>query len=154
MQKEKIEYITKAINEFDLKESIRVYRSCDPDVLDMLKNSVGKIFRDDGFGSTSAISAKVASGNVRMEIDVPPGKGNGAWVNPISGAEDKEFEFLLQRGTLYKVDSMEQDGDDYVFHMKVQGHEFKEPSYATKEHVLDVWKKKGIPFDERTANEI
>ena len=147
-----IEEITTAIKEFELDEPINVLRYCDPDVLRSLPTEAGAIFHDDGFGSTCAIDKKVASGNVRMNIHVPAGKGYGAYVNPLSGAEDDEYEFLLQRGTDYRVVSIaEQDGETVV-DLEVVGQTDNGYKYATKEQVIQRWKEMGI-YEELKSRE-
>ena len=147
-----IEEITTAIKGFELDEPINVLRYCDPDVLRSLPTEAGAIFHDDGFGSTCAIDKKVSSGNVRMNIHVPAGKGYGAYVNPLSGAEDDEYEFLLQRGTDYRVVSIaEQDGETVV-DLEVVGQTDNGYKYATKEQVIQRWKEMGI-YEELKSRE-
>ena len=90
---------------------------------------------DDGFVSTTVLKKKVASGNVFMEIDVPPGTGRGAWINPLSGSADKEWEFLLQRGSVFEVTDVSDVGDDIVVKMKWTGIEKKDIEFASREDV-------------------
>ena len=148
-----IDEIESAIDEFELRNPLRVYRTCENDVLDNLSLKIGDRFHDDGFGSTSVLKNKVASGNIVMEIDVPSGKGLGAWVNPLSGAEDKEYEFLLQRGTDYLVKNIRYEGDDTIVSLEVVGNTRNDWSYATKEEVVELWKRRGI-YDEQSAEKI
>lgn len=145
--------IESAIKDFELKEPIRVYRTCENDILENLSLKVGSVFHDDGFGSTSVIADKMASGNIFMEIDVPQGKGLGAWINPLSGAQDKEYEFLLQRGTNYKVKDIRYEGNDTIVSLEVIGNTREDWSFATKEEVIELWKKKGV-YDEQDAEKI
>lgn len=133
-----------AIGRFELKDPIRVYRTCEKDVLEALKAQPGAVFRDPGYVSTSALSKKVASGNIVMEIDVPPGIGHGAWINPLSGAEDEEFEFLLPRGSEFKVLGVSQRGGDTVIHMEFVGSQKQPIEYATRDEVIDRWKRLGL----------
>ena len=137
-----IENITSALNKFELKESIKVYRTCEDDVLENLQAKVDSIFHDDGFVSTTVIREKKASGNIFMEIEVPAGKGHGAWIAPMG--QPDEYEFLLQRGTDYVVTGVEQQGADTVIKLKVTGITIRDWSYASKEEVIALWKKKGI----------
>lgn len=141
--------ITSALDRFDLKESIKVYRTCEDDVLENLQTKIGSVFHDDGFGSTTVVREKKASGNIFMEIEVPAGKGHGAWIAPMG--QPDEYEFLLQRGTDYMVTGVEQQGEDTVVKLKVTGNTVKDWSYASKEEVLARWKEKGIyePGDEK-----
>lgn len=143
-----IQNIDSAISRFDLKSPIKVYRTCEKDVLRNLKLEPGSTFHDDGFVSTSVISEKVASGNIVMEINVPAGKGHGAWINPLSGAQDEEWEFLLQRGSDFRVQSVDSRGDDTVVRLDLLGHTTTDYSYATKEEVIALWRENGISEDD------
>ena len=151
---ERIDYLSRALSRFELEKPIKVYRTCEQDVLAKLKLEGGSIFHDDGFVSTSVISEKVASGNIVMEINVPAGRGVGAWINPLSGAEDKEYEFLLQRGSNFIVDAIEQRGEDTIVRMTWTGSTQSEYHFATKEEVIKQWIEKGIEFDEQTIGKI
>jgi len=106
-----INNLDSAISKFELRDNLTVYRTCESDVLQTLKLNPGSMFHDDGFGSTSVLQNKVASGNIVMEINVPAGTGNGAWINPLSGAADEEWEFLLPRGSNYIVKDVENRGE-------------------------------------------
>lgn len=145
--------IDSAISKFELKDPIRVYRTCERDVLDALRAEPGAIFRDNAFVSTSALSKKVASGNVVMEINVPPGKGHGAWINPLSGAMDEEYEFLLPRGSEFRILGVEQRGEDTVLKMEFIGSHKQPIEYATRDEVIERWKRLGI-YDEDAAKKI
>lgn len=150
---DKIKNITMAIDKFEIKEPIKVFRTCEEDVFYKLKKEIGSTFIDDGFTSTSILQEKVASGNVRMEIDVPAGKGIGAWINPLSGAEDEEWEFLLQRGTKYRIDGIETSNGETRIKMTVVGNERHDWEYATREEVKARWKRLGI-WDEESEKQI
>lgn len=140
--------IESAIGEFELDSPIKVFRTCEEDIFIENDIKVGSVFKDKGFVSTSTLQEKVASGNVVMEIDVPAGKGNGAWINSLSGAQDEEYEFLLQRGSQFEVAGIEKAGQDTVIKMKWIGAEPEPIEYASKEHVIELWKKKGVPDDQ------
>ena len=145
--------IDSALESFELTEPIRVFRTCDKDVLEVLKLESGATFRDDGFVSASALSKKVASGNIVMQIDVPAGTGHGAWINPLSGAQDEEYEFLLPRGAEFRINGVRQSGEDTIVEMEYLGSRKGEIEYATKEEVTDRWKRLGI-YDEDRAKQI
>jgi hypothetical protein len=140
--------ITTAIDKFELKDSIKVYRTCEEDVLESLQTKIGSTFHDDGFGSTTVVREKKASGNIFMEIEVPKGKGIGAWISPI--AQPDEYEFLLQRGTDYIITGVEQEGADTVVKLKVVGNTKTDWSFASKEEVIAQWKKRGF-YNEDSA---
>ena len=150
---DKIASITDAIGKFDLREPIRVYRTCEEDVFESLKRQIGSIFVDDGFTSTSILSAKVASGNVRMIIDVPAGKGIGAWINPLSGSADEEWEFLLQRGTKFRIDGIDTVDGETCIRMTVIGNDMKDWRFASREEVEALWKRRGM-WDKDSESQI
>ena len=119
--KSHVKYIDSAISKFRLDKDIKVYRTCEKDILDKL--NVGDVFHDSGFSSTSAITDKLASGSVRMEIDVPKGKGRGAWVDNLSWKKGEEYEFLLARGTDFEVKEIKEKGKEVLVKLKVLGSE-------------------------------
>ena len=145
--REMVDHIDDSISRFELKKGIKVYRTCEKDVFESLSTKVGSKFVDDGFVSTTVLNKKVASGNVFMEIDVPPGTGRGAWINPLSGAADEEWEFLLQRGSVFEITDVSDVGDDIVVKMKWTGIEKKDIKFASREDVI-AWQKKNGLYDE------
>lgn len=145
--REMVDHIDDSISRFELKKGIKVYRTCEKDVFESLSTQVGSKFVDDGFVSTTVLNKKVASGNVFMEIDVPPGTGRGAWINPLSGAADEEWEFLLQRGSVFEITDVSDVGDDIVVKMKWTGIEKKDIKFASREDVI-AWQKRNGLYDE------
>ena len=133
-----IQRVESGIDKFELKEPITVYRTCEKDVFESLSQKVGSTFRDNAFTSTTVLNESVASGNVRMEINVPAGKGVGAYIGSTYGQPD-EHEFLLQRGTEFTV-----RGVSYTIKMDVTGREPQDFQYATKEQVIERWKRLGL----------
>lgn len=148
-----IKNIDQALASFELKDPLNVYRTCDDNMGKILSASVGKTFKDNGYVSTSVISKKVASGNIIMQIVVPPGKNHGAWINPLSGAEDEEYEYLLPRGSVFRVTQSYQRGNDTVYVMDFIGSDPGKIEYATKDEVIKQWKDQGI-YDEENAKKI
>ena len=146
--REMIDHIDDSISRFELKKGIKVYRTCEKDVFENLSTQVGSKFVDDGFVSTTVLNKKVASGNVFMEIDVPPGTGRGAWINPLSGSADEEWEFLLQRGSVFEITDVSDVGDDIVVKMKWTGIEKKDIKFASREDVI-AWQKRNGLYDEK-----
>ena len=138
-----IQHVESGIDKFELKEPITVYRTCEKDVFESLSRKVGSTFRDNAFTSTTVLNESVASGNVRMEINVPAGKGVGAYIGSTYGQPD-EHEFLLQRGTEFTVRGVSKVGDSYKIKMDVTGREPKDFQYATKEQVIERWKRLGL----------
>lgn len=138
-----IQRVESGIDKFELKEPITVYRTCEKDVFESLSKKVGSTFRDNAFTSTTVLNESVASGNVRMEINVPAGNGVGAYIGSTYGQPD-EHEFLLQRGTEFTVRGVSKVGDSYTIKMDVTGREPQDFQYATKEQVIERWKRLGI----------
>lgn len=138
-----IQRVESGIDKFELKEPITVYRTCEKDVFESLSQKVGSTFRDNAFTSTTVLNESVASGNVRMEINVPAGKGIGAYIGSTYGQPD-EHEFLLQRGTEFTVRGVSKVGDSYTIKMDVTGRKPQDFQYATKEQVIERWKRLGL----------
>ncbi len=138
-----IQRVESGIDKFELKEPITVYRTCEKDVFESLSQKVGSTFRDNAFTSTTVLNESVASGNVRMEINVPAGKGVGAYIGSTYGQPDAH-EFLLQRGTEFTVRGVSKVGDSYTIKMDVTGREPQDFQYATKEQVIERWKRLGL----------
>lgn len=62
--------------------------------------------------------------------------------------KEEEYEFLLNRGTDFLVTDIGQDGADTIIRMKVTGRTETEWSYATKEEVIEQWKRRGVYSEE------
>lgn len=150
---EMIGNIESGIDKFTLNDPIKVFRTCDPNILDSATFKKGTIFKDNAFVSTTTITDKVASGNVVMEIEVPSGKGIGAWINPMSGKADEEYEFLINRGAMFEVGEVYQRGDDTVIEMKWIGREPEDWKYASREDVIERMKKEGV-YDKYIAEKV
>lgn len=60
---EMISDISSAISKFELPEDIKVFRTCENDVLEKLQTRIGSTFHDDGFVSTSVVRWK---GNIEI----------------------------------------------------------------------------------------
>lgn len=111
-----------AINKFELKDNIVVYRGIDDDALRGLdfNNIIGSVYKDDGYMSTSPIHVDfIGRKDAILEIRVPAGKGKGAYVNSLSGFKDEEYEFLLKRGTRCKIEAVDASGEKPVIKMEV-----------------------------------
>jgi hypothetical protein len=109
----KINQIEKAIDKFELKQDILVYRKVNYNAVRHydLTQLVGKDVIDKGFMSTSTLKEGFnASNDVIMEIAVPKGS-KGAFINDLSGYQDQEYEFLLQRNTKLKIHEVLKQGD-------------------------------------------
>lgn len=111
-----------AISKFELKDSITVYRGVDNNALVGLdlNSIVGSIYEDNGYMSASPIHADIVDRrDALFEIQVPAGKGVGAYVNSLSGFKDDEYEFLLKRGTRCEILSVDLSSEKPIIKMRV-----------------------------------
>ena len=110
-----------AMAKAELNEPIVVYRGSSTDLFGDFggdwQSLVGKEVMDKGFMSTTVKKGGGFSGT-RMRITVPPGKGRGMYVRPISNFPS-EGEFLLNRGTKFRITSVTGSGYDKVVNMQV-----------------------------------
>ena len=114
------------ISEFVLKEPIKVYRYTGKDTFGAeLVDMIGKEWSDAGFMSTSPVmegvkNAVVTGKDYLLEIDVPSGKGIGAYLNNLSPWKDQEYEFLLKDGTVFEITDVDTNGDQPIIKMVVK----------------------------------
>ena len=114
------------IHDFELKEPIKVYRYTGKDTFGSDLNSIiGQEWSDAGFMSTSPTmqgieNAVVTGKDYLLEIDVPAGKGIGAYLNNLSPWKDTEYEFLLVDGTKFEITGVDTSGDKPIIRMVVK----------------------------------
>ena len=113
-----------ALEKSVLPEDILVHRQAGRGMLDIYKNAPNGIFLDEGFTSTSPVKGSF-TGSIDIEINIPAGKGAGMWVDPISEFKG-ENEFLLNRGTKFKVLEIDESGNRPLVKLEVVGREPKE----------------------------
>lgn len=121
-----------AINKFDLKENLLVYRGANAGLLSGLgityngdnnafmnsvNQNIGSVVQDKAFTSTSTRKYMADEAPIRYEIRVPKGT-SAAYVSHISGRAE-ERELLLNRGTKFKVVSAHMDGNKPVVVLEV-----------------------------------
>lgn len=123
--KKQIGDIDKAIDRYVNEEPFKTYRFVDNDVLGVYKldisdieNWAGKTITDKAYMSTTLNPATFENNadEFVMHIDVPKGKGIGAWVNELSIYENIEYEYLLRRNTTVKINHAKLD-DNHVVHI-------------------------------------
>lgn len=122
-----VEDMTRALSNFNLKKSITVFRGAGGAIFGGNKtveeiNAMAKAgvrLRDNGFMSTSASQGANFSGKYQFIITVPAGVGRGAYVAPLSHYRS-ENEFLLQRGTTFKITKAVQNGRITEVHLRVE----------------------------------
>lgn len=122
--KRTILYCESALEKSVLPDDILVHRQAGKAMLDLYKNAPNGIFHDEGFTSTTPIKGSF-SGSIDIELFIPAGKGAGMWVDPISKYKG-ENEFLLNRGTKFKVVEIDESGKRPLVRLEVIGREAKE----------------------------
>lgn len=113
--------IDNAIEKFELTNPIQVYRAVDinRERLGILPQK-GEVLSWKGFTSTSVDYDAVNGDEYAMYIiDVPKGKGRGAYINSLSEYKDAEYEFLLKRGTKAKVTDTYLENGKSIIKLKV-----------------------------------
>lgn len=111
--------LTSAIERFEVKEPITVYRYTGTNTFATsdLSSLVGKEWNDPGFMSTSPSLEGVENAiginkEILLQIDVPAGKGIGAYINDIATiGKDVEYEFILKNDTTLKIIEVDTSGD-------------------------------------------
>ena len=117
-------HMESAINKFELRDNIAVFRWADISMLNFFEKvrDSGGFFQDDGFVSTTAVVPKTKYDNlIEVKIIVPAGMGRGAYIAPLSDFPE-EAEFVLQRGTIFKVvDIVENESSGWKVTIKIVG---------------------------------
>lgn len=123
---ETIARITSALDKFNLKKSLTVYRGASGAIFGGNKTvaeinamaRAGARLTDKGFMSTSASEGANFGGDYRFVITVPAGTGRGAYVAPVSHYRS-ENEFLLQRNSTFKIVKAVQSGYHIDVHLRL-----------------------------------
>lgn len=109
-----------AIERYELKEGLTVNRNVwsspfrDPGLGEPLpidEYLVGKDFPFESYTSTTVGPSRSNFGDIYLHIYVPPGKGRGMYVEPLTSVKG-EKEFLLKRGAKYHVKSVKTVSDE------------------------------------------
>lgn len=122
---ESIANIDNAISKFSLDDNIAVYRVVDRNGIKNIdiNNCVGEIYNDEAYMSTSPVYRGVLDGVddsfTVFKINVPKGKGNGAYINSLSQYQDAEYEFLLKRNTKCRILKVKEIDDKKLLEMEV-----------------------------------
>lgn len=119
--KGEIEKIDSAIDKFVLKDPITVYRA-----VTSSKELAGTTLKKGDqinwktYTSTS-MDKNAVNGEQYMlyEIEVPRGKGRGAYINSLSEYKDIEYEFLLKRDTTAEVTDVIEEKGKKIIKLKV-----------------------------------
>ncbi len=110
-----INNLDSAIERFELKENVTMYRGCSSKLLKLNidENLIGQEYRDLGFMSTAVDKEEAEifadgrafdsdSDPVILKIDIPAGIGRGAYLSGLSDFSD-EKEFLLKRDSTFEI---------------------------------------------------
>ena len=122
---ESITNIDNAISKYRLDDNITVYRVVDRNGIKNIdiNNCIGEIYNDEAYMSTSPVYRGVLDGVddsfTVFKINVPKGKGNGAYINSLSQYQDAEYEFLLKRNTKCRILKVEEIDDKKLLEMEV-----------------------------------
>lgn len=101
LEKNNVGRLEEALDRYDLKENIITTRVSSGNAFKGGTEMVGEIYTDHGFMSTTPVKGSFGYSRAKMTtfyIEVPSGKGFGAYVEPISSVSGEQ-EFLLQRGS-------------------------------------------------------
>lgn len=101
-------HLDSAIEKYELEKPMVTYRTVNIDTLKYLLEPGDGKFQDDGFMSTTTLPNGFDIGEapgLTMICKIPAGKGIGAWLKPISRIPHEQ-EFLLARGTQFKIESL------------------------------------------------
>jgi hypothetical protein len=121
-----VKNMDKGINEYDNTHEFIGYRGAGYSLLggrksyDEIKAMVGQTVHDTGHMSISTVRGAEFDRPVLYEVQVPKGKGIGAYVGQLSQHRN-EAEFLLNRGIIYKIVKVRRQGTKPVVTLKVYG---------------------------------
>ena len=114
--------IEAALSSYVLREPIKVYRSIDSTVFVWNKDVSelkGKIFHDDAFVSaTPTLDSEALTQDTVLIINIPSGKGRGAYINNLSVYKNQEYEFLIQRGCNFRITKAYKK-ENYIIEMEM-----------------------------------
>lgn len=123
------EKLDESLSEFNLSKPLIVFRGVDFEAFNTDKKGLRKLtgskYTDAGYMSTSCtrkgvVNAKGEEMPILMEIDIPSGKGRGAYINEFSTFKDKEFEFLIPKGQEFDILDVSKKGKQYIIKMKLK----------------------------------
>ena len=128
--RKRIHNIDEAMKKTENKETIRLRRGVSSSVLDdIISKAKDGIYYEAGYTSTSPCSKGGFDNSVELEIVIPPGKGQGQWVEPISVYKGgSELEFIVARGAKYKVCDIDNNSNPRKVQLILTG--FDQPSLS------------------------
>ena len=97
---EYVDILDGMIERFNLEQPIQVYRAVPIDIVENIED----VYINKGFTSTSVDKNAVSSEKLAfLIINIPAGKGRGAYINNYSVHQNDEYEFLIKRNTSFNV---------------------------------------------------
>lgn len=119
---EMAKHMESAINKFELKDNIIVYRRADISLLSCFEKIAlfGGIFQDDGFVSATTLRIGSTANEIEISIMIPKGKGRGAYIAPMSLFPD-ECEFVINCGTIFKIIHIEYSEEKVIIDIDAIG---------------------------------
>ena len=124
-----IKAMDSAISKSELQKPIVLHRGSDASLLggetdpdEIMEKYGGRIVKDRGFTSTSAVRGSHFVRQMHYVITVPPGKGRGAFIKSMS-LRKKENEFLLKRDSRFLIKNAYESGGQTYVEMEVQDPE-------------------------------
>ncbi len=120
--KYKISNIDKAIESYFLREPITTYRSINSwafvEYLDNFETLIGEKYTDRAFMSSSpTLDSPALNKDLLMTINLPKGKGIGAYIDGYNGLN--ETEFLIKRDSVFIITNAYKKGDLYYIEMEL-----------------------------------
>lgn len=106
--KDEIRDLDNALSRATLKQNITVFRGDQGDIFGGMnadqinQNFKGRVFTNSGYSSSSISEKGVIGNNYLYRIQVPAGKGRGAFIRDNS-PHFTEHEYLIKRDARYKV---------------------------------------------------
>jgi SPP1 gp7 family putative phage head morphogenesis protein len=110
------------IDGYDLPNDVVLFRRVDANALPNDPRSiVGGTYEDRAYMSTSIFERNnfVGSDEYLMRLRVPAGRGRGMYVNDMSSSKG-EHEFVLARGSRFRVVSVTEEGGKFVIDMELE----------------------------------
>lgn len=127
-----IENISKALQKYQLKDDMKVFRGCDSDMLthygfddlyeyiitnkglpeatERLKSEmVGQVFKDKGYFSTAVLKGSEFNKDFMFTIEIDKEYKGVAFINDLSDFKDSEYEMLIDRDSSMIIKEIEYD---------------------------------------------
>lgn len=119
-----VEELDESISGFELNSPIKVYRASGAEIFgsddlsfESLRSKIGETVHDNAFLSTSTLKQlpgeQTVGGRIKYEINIPEGKGQGAYIASFS-ENAQEREFLVARDGDYLIRDVFKDKDDSI----------------------------------------